>query len=198
MAKAVNRTPTTSSSTSSSTVGALSSVMETRNLYDRGFHVLVGNDKALGLFKEWMQVLLMYVFLEEPRTRIVYGEPRMDNEMFINRLVRNGFERVLKDEVQSIHGTTDINLNEPDRSRWMYYEEGSVIVMPHKKSVLLGYRRETFERKYELYLPVRSIDLLGSKRQIRFSFVGTNNAKNTKKEKSKRTLNGVDVVHAKL
>lgn len=50
--------------------------------YDRGFHLLVGEERFRGLHrvKAWMSALVQYCFLIEPRTMAVYAEPNIKNE----------------------------------------------------------------------------------------------------------------------
>lgn len=53
--------------------------------YDRGVHLLVGNPNYLGAsyFYIWFTGLLHYLFLEDPRTNYVMGEPRADNKVLL-------------------------------------------------------------------------------------------------------------------
>lgn len=53
--------------------------------YDRGVHLLVGNRKFLGgnYFYCWFTGLLHQIFLEDPRTERVMGEPRADNQVLL-------------------------------------------------------------------------------------------------------------------
>jgi hypothetical protein len=52
------------------------------NDYDRGFHVLVGEEEFRGThrLKPWLTSLAHYAFLEDYRTSAVVLEPRVDNE----------------------------------------------------------------------------------------------------------------------
>jgi len=66
--------------------------------YDRGVHVLVGEDWAKGRFMAWMSCLIhcmldktlyehwlieyVVMFLDDPRTKCVYLEPRVDNKRY--------------------------------------------------------------------------------------------------------------------
>ncbi len=49
--------------------------------HDRGLHLLVGNRRFLGkhYFHAWLTGLSHFLFLDEPRTMRLYGEPRADN-----------------------------------------------------------------------------------------------------------------------
>ncbi|KAI8838408.1 acyl-CoA N-acyltransferase [Chytridium lagenaria] len=88
------------------------------NTYDRGFHILVGDPSMLGTFPIWAPVILTWCFFDEPRCTKAYGEPRIDNEKFIEGLIAFGFERL-----------------------------GEDIQMPHKRAALIGFREETFRGK---------------------------------------------------
>ncbi|KZT35086.1 hypothetical protein SISSUDRAFT_1009146 [Sistotremastrum suecicum HHB10207 ss-3] len=54
--------------------------------YDRGIHVLVGEDKFRGSARAqaWMRSLTHYVFIVEPRCNRLIGEPRADNGAIIS------------------------------------------------------------------------------------------------------------------
>ncbi|KAI5809056.1 acetyltransferase [Peziza echinospora] len=61
--------------------------------WDRGVHVLVGEEKFRGYHRleVWLSSLVHYMFLSDPRTQTLMLEPRVDNEKFISYLVRGGF-----------------------------------------------------------------------------------------------------------
>ncbi|KAJ3402274.1 hypothetical protein HDV05_008630 [Chytridiales sp. JEL 0842] len=86
--------------------------------YDKGFHVLVGLESALGLFNEWVYILMIYAFESDPRATMIFAEPRVDNRKLIASCLGCGFETLEPGEIQ----------------------------MPHKRSALLGLRRATYER----------------------------------------------------
>ena len=52
------------------------------NDFDRGFHVLVGEEESRGKdrLKPWLTSLAHWAFLEDYRTNAVVLEPRVDNE----------------------------------------------------------------------------------------------------------------------
>ena len=56
--------------------------------FDRGVHLLVGNRRYLGAhhFKAWLLGLNHYLFLDDPRTQRVMGEPRADNKKLLRYL----------------------------------------------------------------------------------------------------------------
>ncbi|MFJ3484088.1 GNAT family N-acetyltransferase [Pseudomonas sp. NPDC090202] len=56
--------------------------------YDRGIHMLVGEQKHRGPHKvaSWLSALVHYLFLDDPRTRRVVAEPRADNAKMIGHL----------------------------------------------------------------------------------------------------------------
>lgn len=64
--------------------------------YDRGCHVLVGNSRHRGPAKVavWMRSMSHYLFLDDPRTQRVVGEPRVDNLKFIAYLQSQGFAKL--------------------------------------------------------------------------------------------------------
>ncbi|CAM3650616.1 GNAT family N-acetyltransferase [Parendozoicomonas haliclonae] len=90
--------------------------------WDRGSHVLVGNTNFLGprYSKTWTCALSHFLFLDDPRTRTLAGEPRADNQ------------RLLK-------------LLEP--ARWFFVKEFD---FPHKRSALIQCHRETFFQQVRL------------------------------------------------
>lgn len=56
--------------------------------YDRGMHMLVGEEAHRGPHKvaSWMSALVHYLFLDDPRTQRVVAEPRADNAKMISYL----------------------------------------------------------------------------------------------------------------
>jgi len=63
--------------------------------YDRGIHMLVGEENHRGPHKvaSWLSALAHYLFLDEPRTQRVVAEPRADNEKMIGYMQGQGFYR---------------------------------------------------------------------------------------------------------
>ncbi|AIR91420.1 GNAT family N-acetyltransferase [Pseudomonas cremoricolorata] len=61
--------------------------------YDRGIHMLVGEEHQRGPHKvaSWMSALVHYLFLDDPRTQRVVAEPRADNQRMIEYMQRQGF-----------------------------------------------------------------------------------------------------------
>ncbi|MHC8287966.1 GNAT family N-acetyltransferase [Pseudomonas sp. XS1P51] len=53
--------------------------------YDRGIHMLVGEENHRGPYKvaSWLSALTHYLFLDDPRTQRVVAEPRADNAKMI-------------------------------------------------------------------------------------------------------------------
>lgn len=64
--------------------------------HDRGWHVLVGEDGFRGraYVATWLPCLMHYIFLDDPRTRRIVGEPRADHHQQLRNLERSGFARV--------------------------------------------------------------------------------------------------------
>lgn len=85
--------------------------------YDRGFHVLVGEEDFRGKHrvKCWTTSLAHWAFVQDYRTNAVVLEPRVDNERFIETLGEAGY------------------LKERE------------IMFPHKQSAFVKLRRENFE-----------------------------------------------------
>lgn len=56
--------------------------------YDRGIHMLVGEEHHRGPHKvaSWLSALVHYLFLDDPRTQQVVSEPRADNARMIGHL----------------------------------------------------------------------------------------------------------------
>lgn len=90
--------------------------------WDRGAHVLVGNTNFLGprFSRAWTYALSHFLFLDDPRTRTLAGEPRADNK------------RVLK-------------LLEP--ASWYFVKEFD---FPHKRAALVHCQRDAFFKKVRL------------------------------------------------
>lgn len=84
--------------------------------YDRGLHLLVGDPRHQGPGKveAWFRALLHYMFLDDPRTQRLIGDPRIDHVRWIEYMQKQGFVR----------------LKEFD--------------LPHKRSELIFIERETF------------------------------------------------------
>lgn len=61
--------------------------------YDRGIHMLVGEDHHRGPHKvaSWLSALVHYLFLDDPRTQRVVAEPRADNDKMIGYMQHRRF-----------------------------------------------------------------------------------------------------------
>ncbi|MGY2290047.1 GNAT family N-acetyltransferase [Pseudomonas sp. SDO528_S397] len=61
--------------------------------YDRGIHMLVGEEHHRGPHKvaSWLSALVHYLFLDDPRTQHVVAEPRADNARMIGHLQNQCF-----------------------------------------------------------------------------------------------------------
>ena len=61
--------------------------------YDRGIHMLVGEENHRGPHKvaSWLSALVHYLFLDDPRTQRVVAEPRADNARMIGHMQAQGF-----------------------------------------------------------------------------------------------------------
>jgi len=63
--------------------------------YDRGIHMLVGEDSHRGPHKvqSWLNALVHYLLLDDPRTQRIVAEPRADNARMIGHMQAQGFWR---------------------------------------------------------------------------------------------------------
>ncbi len=61
--------------------------------YDRGIHMLVGEENHRGPHKvaSWLSALVHYLFLDDPRTQRVVADPRADNARMISHLQNQCF-----------------------------------------------------------------------------------------------------------
>ncbi|MND34951.1 N(6)-hydroxylysine O-acetyltransferase [compost metagenome] len=61
--------------------------------YDRGIHMLVGEENHRGPHKvaSWLSALVHYLFLDDPRTQRVVAEPRADNAKMIGYMQEQRF-----------------------------------------------------------------------------------------------------------
>ncbi|WP_353741348.1 GNAT family N-acetyltransferase [Pseudomonas fluorescens] len=61
--------------------------------YDRGIHMLVGEEHHRGPHKvaSWLSALVHYLFLDDPRTQRVVAEPRADNAKMIGYMQEQRF-----------------------------------------------------------------------------------------------------------
>ncbi len=61
--------------------------------YDRGIHMLVGEEHHRGSHKvaSWLSALVHYLFLDDPRTQRVVAEPRADNQRMIGHMQNQCF-----------------------------------------------------------------------------------------------------------
>ena len=63
--------------------------------YDRGIHMLVGEESHRGPHKvaSWLSALTHYLFLDDPRTQRVVAEPRADNARMIGHMQAQGYHK---------------------------------------------------------------------------------------------------------
>lgn len=63
--------------------------------YDRGIHMLVGEENHRGPHKvaSWLSALTHYLFLDDPRTQRVVAEPRADNARMIGHMQAQGYHK---------------------------------------------------------------------------------------------------------
>ncbi|KAI0479114.1 acyl-CoA N-acyltransferase [Xylariaceae sp. FL0804] len=61
--------------------------------FDRGMHVLVGEEWARGKVQEWLSSLVHWCWQADHRTMSICLEPRVDNGRFIQHLERAGFAK---------------------------------------------------------------------------------------------------------
>jgi len=61
--------------------------------FDRGLHLLIGDSQfqSAGKLKAWWSGVLHYMFVDEPRTQRLVGEPRVDHVRHIAYMHRMGF-----------------------------------------------------------------------------------------------------------
>ncbi|KAG6853013.1 hypothetical protein C0991_007496, partial [Blastosporella zonata] len=59
--------------------------------WERGIHVLVGENKFLGGSELWLRSMVHYIFLADPRTNRVVGEPKKSNALMIKSAQAAGF-----------------------------------------------------------------------------------------------------------
>lgn len=84
--------------------------------HDRGWHVVIGESKhqSAGKLRAWFNSLMHYMFLDDPRTQRIMGEPRIDHSRQIDFLKSQGYGHLKN------------------------------IQLPHKKAALLLLEREFF------------------------------------------------------
>ena len=88
--------------------------------WDRGWHVAIGDENYRGAayVSAWLPSLMHFMFLDEPRTQRIVGEPRADHHQQNRNLERSGFATI---------GTVDF---------------------PHKRAALVMLTRERFFRDH--------------------------------------------------
>ncbi|TBV09718.1 GNAT family N-acetyltransferase [Stutzerimonas kirkiae] len=66
------------------------------NDYDRGLHLLVGEESFRGkaFYTAWFSSICHYLFLDDPRTQRIVCEPRHDNQRQIANFDRSGFAKL--------------------------------------------------------------------------------------------------------
>lgn len=84
--------------------------------YDRGMHLLIGEDDTLGIAytQAWLNTLSHFMFLSDPRCQRLVGEPRADNAAMLKYLAH---------------------------TRWQHHGEFD---FPHKRAALLCLERDAF------------------------------------------------------
>ncbi|WP_172806777.1 GNAT family N-acetyltransferase [Endozoicomonas arenosclerae] len=90
--------------------------------WDRGFHLLVGNMDFLGkrYSNSWTKAFTHFLFLDDPRTTRLVGEPRADNKRLMKLIAPAG---------------------------WSFVKEFD---FPHKRAALLNCYRENFFQEVQL------------------------------------------------
>lgn len=88
--------------------------------YDRGFHMLVGEEHHRGANKvaAWLPSICHFLYLCDPRTGKIVGEPRIDNQKIIGYLQQYGFAKIKQFD------------------------------FPHKRAALMSQLRDTFFSDY--------------------------------------------------
>ncbi|KAI1811990.1 acyl-CoA N-acyltransferase [Poronia punctata] len=61
--------------------------------FDRGLHVLIGEEWARGKVAIWLSSLVQWCWQADNRTMNIYLEPRVDNQRFIHHLENSGFAK---------------------------------------------------------------------------------------------------------
>lgn len=84
--------------------------------HDRGWHVLIGEESCRGkaFVTAWLPSLMHFMFLDEPRTQRIVGEPAAHHAQQLKNLTRSGFAAVKH------------------------------VAFPHKKAMLVMLSRERF------------------------------------------------------
>ncbi|GAB3385538.1 GNAT family N-acetyltransferase [Azotobacter armeniacus] len=64
--------------------------------YDRGWHVLIGEPAFRGkaIATAWLTSISHYLFLDDPRTQRIVGEPRADHAQQVRNLDRSGYAKI--------------------------------------------------------------------------------------------------------
>lgn len=90
--------------------------------WDRGFHLLVGNPEFLGqrYSNSWTKAITHFLFLDDPRTTRLVGEPRADNKRVLKLLCPAG---------------------------WSFVKEFD---FPHKRASLVNCYRDSFFKEVQL------------------------------------------------
>lgn len=82
--------------------------------HDRGWHVLIGEAAFRGkpYASAWLPSISHYLFLSDPRTQRVVGEPRSDHHRQIRNLLRSGYAHVKDFDFPHKHATLVMLLRE--------------------------------------------------------------------------------------
>lgn len=64
-------------------------------LYDRGYHLLIGEPRYLGKHNTtlWLNLVNDFIFKDEPQTQRIVGEPRADNKGLLKYLEHTSFKK---------------------------------------------------------------------------------------------------------
>jgi RimJ/RimL family protein N-acetyltransferase len=104
--------------------------------HDRGWHVLIGEASFRGkpFATAWLTSISHYLFLDDPRTQRIVGEPRADHAQQIRNLERSGYIKIKEFDFPHKRAQLMWILRERYFSERLWLPQDTLLESPHDPS----------------------------------------------------------------